>query len=29
MALAVLGLGCLPIDLEETYMEARKRGRIG
>jgi hypothetical protein len=27
--LAVRGLGCLPIDLEGTYMEARKRGRIG
>jgi hypothetical protein len=29
LPLAVRGLGCLPIDLEETYMEARKRGRIG
>jgi hypothetical protein len=28
LPLAVRGLGCLPIDLEETYMEARKRGRI-
>jgi hypothetical protein len=28
MPLAVRGLGCLPIDLEGTYMEARKRGRI-
>ncbi len=27
--LAVRGLGCLPIDLESSYMEARKRGRIG
>lgn len=29
LPLAVRGLGCLPIDLEATYMEARKRGRIG
>jgi hypothetical protein len=29
LPLAVRGLGCLPIDLEGTYMEARKRGRIG
>jgi hypothetical protein len=29
LPLAVRGLGCLPIDLEETYMEARKRGRVG
>jgi hypothetical protein len=29
MPLAVRGLGCLPIDLEATYMAARKRGRIG
>lgn len=29
LPLAVRGLGCLPIDLESTYMEARKRGRIG
>jgi len=28
LPLAVRGLGCLPIDLEGTYMEARKRGRI-
>lgn len=28
LPLAVRGLGCLPIDLEATYMEARKRGRI-
>ena len=28
LPLAVRGLGCLPINLEETYMEARKRGRI-
>jgi hypothetical protein len=27
--LAVRGLGSLPINLEATYMEARKRGRIG
>jgi hypothetical protein len=29
LPLAVRGLGCLPIDLEGTYMEARRRGRIG
>ncbi len=29
LPLAVRGLGCFPIDLEGTYMEARKRGRIG
>jgi hypothetical protein len=29
LPLAVRGLGCLPIDLESTYMEARARGRIG
>lgn len=29
LPLAVRGLGCLPIDLEATYQEARKRGRIG
>jgi hypothetical protein len=29
LPLPVRGLGCLPIDLEGTYMEARKRGRIG
>ena len=29
LPLAVRGLGYLPIDLEGTYMEARKRGRIG
>jgi hypothetical protein len=29
LPLAVRGLGCLPIDLEETYTEARNRGRIG
>jgi hypothetical protein len=29
LPLAVRGLGCLLIDLEGTYMEARKRGRIG
>jgi hypothetical protein len=29
LPLAVRGLGCLPIDLGGTYMEARKRGRIG
>src|SRR5262245_50092776 len=29
LPLAVRGLGCLPIDLEGTYMEARKRVRIG
>jgi hypothetical protein len=29
LPLAVRGLGCLPIDLEATYMEACKRGRIG
>lgn len=29
LPLAVRGLGVLPIDLEGTYMEARKRGRIG
>lgn len=28
LPLAVRGLGCLPIDLEGTYMEARKRGRV-
>jgi hypothetical protein len=29
LPLAVRGLGCLPIDLEGTYMEARQRARIG
>jgi hypothetical protein len=29
LPLAVRGLGCLPIDLEATYLEARQRGRIG
>jgi len=29
LPLAVRGLGSLPIELETTYMEARKRGRIG
>ncbi|HYT91029.1 MAG TPA: DUF4058 family protein [Gemmataceae bacterium] len=29
LPLAVRGLGCLRIDLEGTYMEAAKRGRIG
>jgi hypothetical protein len=29
LPLAVRGLGCLPIDLEATYVEARKRGRVG
>jgi hypothetical protein len=29
LPLAVRGLGCLPIDLEGTYMEARRRVRIG
>jgi hypothetical protein len=29
LPLAVRGLGCLAIDLEGTYMEARKRGRVG
>jgi hypothetical protein len=29
LPLAVRGLGCLPIDLEATYTEARQRGRIG
>jgi hypothetical protein len=29
LPLAVRGLGCLPIDLETTYMEAKQRGRIG
>ena len=29
LPLAVRGLGCLRIDLEETYMEARRRGRVG
>jgi hypothetical protein len=29
LPLAVRGLGSLPIDLEGTYMEARKCGRIG
>jgi hypothetical protein len=29
LPLAVRGLGCLAVDLEGTYMEARKRGRIG
>jgi hypothetical protein len=28
MPLAVRGLGCLPIDLEATYTEARKKGRL-
>ncbi len=29
LPLAVRGLGCLAVDLEGTYMEARRRGRIG
>jgi hypothetical protein len=29
LPLAVRGLASLPIDLESTYMEARKRGRVG
>lgn len=29
LPLAVRGLGCFPIDLEGTYMEARTRGRVG
>lgn len=29
LPLAVRSLGCLPIDLEATYQEARQRGRIG
>jgi hypothetical protein len=29
LPLAVRGLGCLPIDLERTYTETRKRGRVG
>jgi hypothetical protein len=29
LPLAVRGLGCLAIDLEGTYTEARKRGRVG
>jgi hypothetical protein len=29
LPLAVRGLGCLPINLEATYTEARQRGRIG
>jgi hypothetical protein len=29
LPLAVRGLGCLRIDLEATYQEARQRGRIG
>jgi hypothetical protein len=29
LPLAVRGLGCLAIDLEETYMEARERSRLG
>lgn len=29
LPLAVRGLGCLPVNLEETYMEARQRGRVG
>jgi hypothetical protein len=29
LPLAVRGLGCLPVNLEGTYMEARQRGRIG
>jgi hypothetical protein len=29
LPLAVRGLGCLPIDLEGTYMEAKRRMRIG
>lgn len=29
LPLAVRGLGCLPIELETTYEEARQRGRIG
>jgi hypothetical protein len=28
LPLAVRGLGCLPIDLEATYMETRNRGRV-
>jgi len=29
LPLAIRGLGYLPIGLEDTYMEARKRGRVG
>ena len=29
LPLAVRGLGCVRIDLEETYTEARRRGRVG
>jgi len=29
LPLPIRGLGCLPIDLESAYMEARRRGRIG
>ena len=29
LPLGVRGLGCSPIDLQRTNMEARKRGRIG
>lgn len=29
LPLAVRGLGCLRVDLEATYMEARTRGRVG
>jgi hypothetical protein len=29
LPLAVRGLDCMPVDLEETYMAARKRGRVG
>lgn len=29
LPLAVRGLGCLPIDLEGTYLDASQRGRIG
>lgn len=29
LPLAVRGLGCLPINLEASYQEARQRGRIG
>jgi len=29
LPLAIRGLGYLPVNLEETYMEARQRGRVG
>lgn len=29
LPLAIRGFGCVPIDLEATYMDARKRGRVG